>query len=400
MQRSAEVLIVGGGVIGVSIAFHLARLGMRDVVLVDRGWLGCQATGQSGALVRTHYTNPHEARLALAGLRQFEQWGDLVGGVCGFVRTAFLQIVGAHDRVRLHENVRMLEQQVGVTTQLVNAAQVIELQPGLTLREDEQAAFEPDSGYADPLATVYSLAEAARRLGATLIEKEAVTNIIVNSNRVEGVETVSGRISAAHVVLANGGWAGTLAKPIGIELPIRPVLSQIAMFQRAPNLPRGPKGHLTLIDRAHGYYARPDGEELTLVGLSGLSRDLGNYDDGLGTYDLEVPGRARTAIASRMPGFKGARFIRKQSGPLDVTPDRCAILGASPIEGLFLAVGMSGSGFKKAPAIGACIAELITKGAAETAPIEPFRYGRFAEHDLIVGNDYAPLISAEMVTPH
>jgi sarcosine oxidase, subunit beta len=395
MHRTAQAIIIGGGVIGVSIAFHLVRLGMRDVLLLDRGWLGCQATGQSGALVRTHYTNPHEARLALAGLRQFSQWGDLVGGTCGFVNTGFLQIVAREDAERLQQNVAILSNDVGVATRMVTTQEVAELQPGLVLEAGEQAAYEPESGYADPLATVYSLAEAARRMGATLSEKIPVTALQIKDTRIVGVETNNGVISSSTVILANGGWAGALAKPIGLDLPMRPVLSQIAMLQRAPNLPRGPKGHLTLIDHARGYYARPDGEDLTLVGLSGLSRDLPGFDEGLGTYDLEVPGRARNAITGRMASFKAARFVRKQSGPLDVTPDHCAILGSSPIEGLYLAVGMSGSGFKKAPAIGACIAELIVNGSATTAPIEPFNYNRFAGGNLIVGNDYAPLLNVE-----
>ncbi len=391
MQHSAEVVVVGGGVIGVSIAFHLARLGLRDVLVLDRGWLGAQATGQSGALVRTHYTNVHEARLALAGLRWFEQWRDLVGGNCGFVNTGFLQIVGSADVERLCENVAMLREHAQVNTSLLDTQEVSALQPKLMLQEGEIAAYEPESGYADPLATVYSLAEAARRLGVRLHEKVAVSGLRIQDGRVVGVETKDGPISAPIVILANGGWSCALLQPFGIELPIRPVLSQIAMLQRAPELPTGPKGHLTIIDRARGYYARPDGENLTLVGISGLSRDLASFDEGLGTYDFEVPGRARMAISGRLTGFKGSRFIRKQGGPLDVTPDRCAILGPSPIEGLLLAVGMSGSGFKKAPAIGACIAELVVHGASETAPIEPFRFARFAEQDLIVGNDYEPL---------
>jgi glycine/D-amino acid oxidase-like deaminating enzyme len=202
------------------------------------------------------------------------------------------------------------------------------------------------------------------------------------------------------VIVANGGWSVPLLQPLGVELPIRPVLSQIAMLQRTAELPTGPDGHLTLIDRARGYYARPDSHDLTLIGLSGLSRELPEFDHAVGTYDFAVPGQARSAIAGRIAGFARARFVRKQSGPLDVTPDRCAIIGRAPVEGLFLAVGMSGSGFKKAPAIGACLAELIVHGAASTAPIEPFRLERFAENDLVRGHDYAPLERGAGPTPH
>ncbi len=398
-MRRAAAVVIGGGIIGTSIAFNLSRLGMRDVLLLEREWLGSQATGQSGALLRTHYTNAPEARLAQAGLHWFEHWADLVGGSCGFVQTGFLQICAADDASRFHENLVML-QGLGIDTDLVDQAALTALQPGLVLGEQEVAAYEPRSGYANPLLTIQSLAAAARRGGAELCEQIAVHSLRVSGSQIQGVDTSAGPIDAPLVILANGGWASALVQPLGIDLPMRPVLSQIAIFQRPDEFPAGPGGHLTLIDRARGYYARPDGDEHTLVGLSGLSRDLEHYDQGVKTYDFELPGKARKGIASRMASFAQAKFVRKRSGPLDVTPDRGAIIGGTALDGLYVAVGMSGSGFKKAPAIGACIAELIIHGQAITAPIAPFRLARFLEQDLIQGNDYLPLSDRSAVTPH
>ena len=245
-----------------------------------------------------------------------------------------------------------------------------------------------------------SLAAAARRGGAELCEQVMVHSLRVKDSHILGVETSAGPVDAPLVILANGGWAAELTQALGIDLPMRPVLSQIAIFQRPGEFPAGPAGHLTLIDRAQGYYARPDGDEYSLVGLSGLSRDLQHYDEVVKTYDFALPGQARQRIASRMASFARARFVRKRSGPLDVTPDRGAIIGGTSLEGLYVAVGMSGSGFKKAPAIGACLAELIVQGQASTAPIAPFRLTRFAEQDLIKGNDYLPLSDQSGVTPH
>lgn len=400
MRHTAEAVVVGGGIVGASIAFHLTRLGLRDVLLLERGRLAGQATGQSGALVRTHYTNAPEARMALAALPWFEQWPELVGGSCGFVPTGFLQIVGPIDSAALERNTAMLHDQVGIDTRLVNAYEAAQLQPGLAVGDGERIAYEPRSGYANPVAATLTLVEAAQRRGAEICEGIAVTGLRVNNGRITGVDTASGSVEAPIVVLANGGWAIPLVAPLGLELPIRPVLSQIAILHRAPELPEGIAGHLTIIDRARGYYARPHEVDLTLVGLSGFSHNLTTFDDGLHSYDLEVPGRARSGIAGRIAGFAKVRFAYGRSGPLDVTPDRGAIIGRGPIEGLFLAVGMSGSGFKKAPAIGACIAELILNGAATTAPIEPFRPQRFAEEDLILGDDYAPLAGLTGVSPH
>lgn len=389
MKRTAEAIVVGAGVIGASIAFHLTRLGLRDVLLLDKGTVAGEASGRSGALVRTHYTNAPEARLALAARAWFHGWSELVGGDSGFVQTGFLQFVQPSDNDRLRANVAML-QDIGVETRLLTSREVAELQPQLHLTGDELAAYEPRSGYADPVATTRALVAAAERGGATLREGLTVRAIRVAGGRAVGIETDEGPVDAPVVVLANGAWSVGLARPLGFDLPIRPTRVQIAFFRRPDAFPRGPAGHVTIIDRANGFYARPQGDDLTLIGLSGLHRPL----DDLDGYDRAIEPDAiplfQRQLANRIPTVAGQPFARGHAGPLDVTPDAKAILDRAPgIDGLFLAVGMSGSGFKKAPAIGACLAELIVAGAATTAPIAPFRLARFAEGDSIHGNDYA-----------
>ena len=387
-MRSAEAVVVGGGVIGAAIAFHLTRLGMRDVVLLDKGALAAQASGRSGALVRAHYANEHEARLALAALAWFENWADLVGGDCGFVSTGFLQLVQPQDTEKLRQNVEML-QRVGVDTRLVDDREVAELQPQLLTTEEELAAFEPRAGYADPVATTTGFAAAAEREGAKVREGVRVTGVRAQSGRVEGVTTVAGAISAPNVVLANGPWVGELAAPLGLQVPIYPTRIQLVIYSRPPSLPRGPAGHLTLIDRAYGFYLRAHGDDGTLFGLSGHHRPLDDLDDLPAAVEPDFAALALAQVSKRLPAYEGARLLGGQVCALDVTDDGRAVLGdGGGVEGLYLAVGMSGTGFKKAPAVGACLAELITTGETRTAPIAPFRLARFAEGDLIAGNDY------------
>lgn len=393
---ATEAIVVGAGVVGAAIAFQLTQHGLRDVLLIDKGTAGGGASHRSGALVRAHYTNAPEAALALAAQRWFHHWGELVGGDSGFARTGFLQFVAPADNDKLRENVAMLRG-LGVNTRLVTPDEVEAIAPQVWMERDELAAYEPDSGYADPVATVAALIAAAQRGGATLREGVAVTGIRVAGGRVAGVATADGPIDAPIVVLANGGWSVGLARPLGIDLPIRPVRTQIAFFARAAAIPRGRAGGITIIDRANGFYSRPQGHDLTLIGLSGLYRTMAEPGadpaGALDGYRREIDDTfapiAGDQLARRLPVMRGQPFVRGHAGPLDVTPDSKAIIDAAPgVAGLYLAVGMSGSGFKKAPAIGACVAELITGGAATTAPIAPFRLARFAEQAPIPDNAY------------
>jgi sarcosine oxidase subunit beta len=336
-----------------------------------------------------HYPHPAEARLALASLPWFEEWRERVGGECGFTRTGFLQLVAPADNGKLRAAVARLRE-VGVETELLLADELRRLQPQLEVDDGELAAYEPRGGYADPVATARAFAAAAVDRGARLLEGTAVTAISLAGGRIAGVETTAGRIAAAAVVLANGNWSTPLLHSLGLELPIHPTRVQLAFFSRPPAMPRGPAGHCTIIDRRYGYYSRPNGEDETLVGLSAYHRPLPALDDWPWSNDPEFPPLALDQFARRIPAAGRGTYLRGHMGPLDVTPDGRAILGLAPgVDGLYLAVGMSGTGFKKAPAIGCCMAELVTTGEATTAPIHAFRPTRFAEGDLFTSDEYS-----------
>lgn len=382
----SDVVVVGAGVVGASVAFHLRRLGVGRVTLAERRSPASGATGRSGALVRTHYTNEPEAALAIAALPWFAEWADRVGGDSGFVRTGFVQLVGAGDAGLLRENVATLRR-LGASTDVLAADQIRAAVPGLAVADDEPAAYEPDSGYADPVATTRSLVAAARGKGAEIRENCTVDGLLTAHGRVVGVRTPDGPVTADVVVLANGAWSTALTRPLGVDLPIVATRAQAAVVSRPAPL-AGVAGHPAVIDRRHGIYARPYDSDRTLVGMSSSNADR--------LTDLDevpvAPGfaeQARDRLGAAFPAFSGQPVSHTQAGPLDVTPDRCAILGpVEGIDGLVLAVGMSGSGFKKAPAIGACIAELIQDGQASTADIRPFSYHRFERGAQIQRRDY------------
>jgi sarcosine oxidase, subunit beta len=385
MAAGASVVVVGGGVMGCSIAFHLAERGV-DVVVLERGTVCSGMTARSGALVRMHYTNEPEARMAVTGLGYFQHWKERVGGWCGFTVTGAAILVGPGEGERLRRNVAMLRR-VGVDTEAVAPAELAAEHPELDLTGVEMAAVEPGSGYADPVATTFAFASRAVDLGARIRQGVAVRGLAVAGDRVVGVDTDDGRVGADAVVLACGPWVDPLARTAGFELGITPERSQIAFFRR----PAAARRHPVVIDGVLGTYFRPHAAELSLLGVeAGHHLAVEEIDREVEGYDHEVVAPALGRLAGRVPAFAGAPFARGHRGVYDTSADSRAVLDAAPgVAGLFVAGGFSGTGFKKSPAVGACMAELVAEGRATTVDITPFRLGRFAEGDPIVGDEYA-----------
>jgi len=202
MSETADVVVIGAGIHGASTAFHLARRGARVIVL-ERSVAGAGATGRSSGLVRMHYDLAAESALARRSFDYFSDWPNQVGGECGFVRTGFVRIVAPELEDALRANVAD-QLGLGVNTSVISAADVRELAPGMTVDDFTFAAYEPDSGYADPTGACASLLAAARTHGAQVQQGSAVQSIEVDGERVVGVRTARGAISAPVVVLAAG----------------------------------------------------------------------------------------------------------------------------------------------------------------------------------------------------
>jgi sarcosine oxidase, subunit beta len=383
-MAGASVVVVGGGVMGCSIAFHLAERGV-DVLVLERGTICSGMTARSGALVRMHYTNQPEARMALAGLAYFRDWGERVGGWCGFTVTGFVTLVGPDDAERLRRNVAMLRG-IGVDTEVAEPADVAADHPELDLRGVGLAAVEPGSGYADPVATTFAFASRAVDLGARIRQGVRVHAIRTAGGQVRGLDTSEGEIGADAVVLACGPWVDPLARTAGFDLGITPERAQLAFVRR----PEAARRHPVVIDGVLGTYFRPHGGELSLLGVeAGHHIDVAAIEREVEGYDRGAVPAALARLAERVPSFAEAPFVRGHRGVYDTSPDSRAVLDRAPgVEGLYLAGGFSGTGFKKSPAVGACMAELITDGRAATVDITPFRLSRFAEGQPIQGDEY------------
>jgi sarcosine oxidase subunit beta len=372
MTATADVVVIGGGVNGTSIAYALAARGVR-CTLVEQGALASGASGRSSALVRMHYTNEWDARLAWASFPVFRDWSELMGGPSVFTRTGFVNVVGPEYADHLRRNVEMLRA-IGVDTRAITADELRELQPFAHTDDIGAAAYEPDSGYANPAETVEGFRRRAQELGATILPWTSVTAIDRGAGRVRGVDTTAGRIDAGAVVLAAGAWSPRLARRLGLELHTRPKAIDTVAVARPPEVP----AHMVFIDNVAGNYFRPEAGGLTLVGVPCQDWDID--PDTLGTgLPPGAAGVGARLITHRIPAMERATLSRGYRAFDAYSADRHAILGAvDGVDGLYLATAFSGSGFKIAPAVGLCMAELIVDGRAKTVDIEAFSLRRFA----------------------
>jgi glycine/D-amino acid oxidase-like deaminating enzyme len=372
VTTTADAIIIGGGIHGASLAFHLAEGGLRPLV-VERDFIAAGATGRSSGLVRMHYDLEVESRLAWQSFQYFRNWAERVGGDCGFTRTGFLMFVRPAYVEQLKANVA-IHQQIGIPTLLVTAEDVSRLAPSFSTDDIELAAYEPESGYADPNGTTRGLLDAAREGGAHLIQGCEVTGILVQGGTVSGVETSRGVYSAPIVVNAAGAWAARVAALVGLDLPIKTWRHDTMFVLRPPALGLD---HPTVIDDLNSMYFRPETGHLTLIGLED-SNPIGGAPDG--NIDRALPGfveKAVERICKRIPAMEEASVHSAHGGYDGITPDQRAIIGQAGPDGFYLDCGFSGTGFKIAPAVGRCLAELILNGKSETVDIGPLHPDRF-----------------------
>jgi glycine/D-amino acid oxidase-like deaminating enzyme len=375
MAEAADVVVIGAGVHGASTAFHLAQRGARVVVL-ERSTAASGATGRSSGLVRMHYDLAAESALAWKSFEYFTNWHERVGGDCGFVRTGFLRIVPPEQAGNLRANVAD-QQLIGIRTSVISADDVRSIAPMLATDDFAVAAYEPDSGYADPTSTCTTLLAAARAKGALVRFGRPAERTELEGERVVGVWAAGEVISAPVVVLAAGAWSAPLAATAGVELDIRAWHHDTGFVTRPAAGDGGTPGLPTVIDDINELYFRPEGGTLALIGLEDGNRidDLPEDDS---RSDPEFVEHMVDRITQRAPALASAEFHGSHGGTDGITADQRPVLGAYGPDGLVLQTGFSGTGFKIAPAVGLAISELILDGAAHSVDIAPFDAARFA----------------------
>ena len=386
MTETADVVIIGGGVMGCSIACNLAltagQHGLRRIVLLERDTLGSGSTGRSSAAIRMHYSTAVNAEMAWRSLQIYRNFADIIGGECGYTRTGYLVFAGADDVASFRNNVAM-QQSVGIITDIIRAADAADLAPGFAVDDAAGIAYEPYSGHADASGTAYSYATRARAEGVDIRLQSPVSAIETSGDgsRVEAVRTASGeRIATGVVVAATGPWTARFFAAHGIDVPLVATRHEVLHFRRPlDKVPHHPGG----ADISNRIYFRPEGQDLTLVGN-------GNHSDVVDDPEIYAQ-RASPAfiedvwqrIARRIPAMADAELATGYAGLYTNTPDSHPIMDrVDGVDGLYLCSGFSGHGFKLSPMVGVLMAELIAHGSATTMDISPLRLSRFAEGNL------------------
>ena len=372
----AEVVVIGGGCMGTSIAFHLARRRV-DTVLLERGHIASGATGHSGALVRQFYEARLGIRLARDSLAFFRRFEAETGVPCDFRNTGFLSGTRERDLDAFEALLRLLKSE-GVRAEVLTPRDAKGLEPQLDVSDCAAVVHDPDAGYADPIATANGFARGAAREGARILEGRETREILVKKERVAGVRVRGGRtIATERVVLATGNWTRDVAAALGIRLPIRFVKGEVAILRRPVGFASPPRIHFDFYGNT---YSRPEAEKDILVGY--MDTDPRKTIRRHELQDDSVPGSTvrdlRRRLAKRFPIMARAQPRGGWAGVYDVTPDSYPIVGSVGLDGLLVAAGFSGHGFKLSPEVGRLLAEHVATGR-QPEPIGALGVSRFEE---------------------
>jgi sarcosine oxidase subunit beta len=378
VPKTADVVIIGGGVMGTSTAYHLALKGCPNVLLLEReSFFGMQATGRCAGGIRHQFGTEINVRISLLSLPMLDRFEQELGQpidlrYCGYL---FL-LTNAQDVAAFRQQVDM-QQRLGAQTEWLQPAQVADLAPLVNLDGVLAGTFNAHDGLADPNSVVQGYVSGARRLGARLLNDVDVTGICVKGGKVQGVITDQGEIAAPVVVNAAGPWAGVVGEMVGVPIPVAPVRRQIAVTGPIPQVP---PDFPFVIDFATGLYFHREGQGI-LTGMANPDQPV-SFDQSM---DMEWELVHLEEAMKRLPILEQAGLASRWAGLYEVSPDAHPILGrVSEVDGFYCIGGFSGHGFQHGPACGLLLAEEIVDGAAHSLDITPLHNDRFREGKLIV----------------
>ena len=384
MATTADMVVIGGGINGCSIAYHLAQCGAGTVLLLERRHIAAGPTGRSSGIVRQHYTLETLACMARDSLRVFQHFEEEVGGSAGFVQTGAVFLASPENSSALEKTVAM-HQRLGIRTSVLPVEELRRMEESLQHEDLVCGAYEPDSGYADPALAANSYCEAAKGLGVEVRTRTTVTGLRVENGQVRGVQTDTGEIGCAVAVNVAGPWGDEIAAMAGAEIPMVPSRHPVVLMQRPPQW-RNPTP--VWIDLVNGAYFKPEGRAGIVIGS--IRPEAGDVRADLETFSptpsYEEVAEFSETIIKRFPVMGEGLAQGGWAGLYDVTPDWQPVIDKiTEVEGFYCAVGFSGHGFKLGPAVGTIIAELVTTGECRSYDIGLFRYQRFQESKLTRG---------------
>ena len=375
MTLTADAVIVGGGVVGASIAYHLATRGVRDVVVYERDRLGSGSTGKNAGGIRLQFSTEINVRLSQRSLPRFERFADEMGIDIAFRQVGYLFLITQERDVAPFERSLALWQRLGVPARRLERDEIRSLFPELCVDDVRFATFCPQDGYADPNSILQGYVSRARALGVRFVEGAPVTGISTSGGAVESVTTAGEKVATRLVIDAAGAWAPEVAQLVGLDLPISPLRRQIFITERVPGLEHD---FPLTVEFATGLYMHRESGGV-LLGMADPNDGVG-FDDAV-NWDF-LPDVVERAL-ERLPLLERAAIRTGWGGLYEDTPDKHPIVGpVDGVAGFVSAAGFSGHGVMHAPAIGELVAELVVDGRP-SLDLAPLRASRFAEGDLI-----------------
>ncbi|OBK80159.1 FAD-binding oxidoreductase [Mycobacterium sp. 1274761.0] len=376
----ADVVIVGGGIEGAAAAWALSERGVTDVFVAERNTVGSGMTGKSSGIVRCHYGVSSLAAMAADGLEVFERADEIFGSDIGFRQTGYVVGVGEPNVESLRKSMAA-QRAVGVQTEEIKHSDVAEMWPFADLSPFAAFGWEARGGYGDAYRTAQAFAGSARAAGARIRQGANVTELMLAGDRVAGIRLADGStVSAGAVVVATGVWTRPFLERYGVDIPIRVVREQIVTIDPGVSTGKIP----VFSDLVSLQYVRPEVGGDILFGNSDLADVVeADPDSYLNRATEAFVDLTVDKVGTRFPGFSHAAIRSSYAGCYDVTPDWNPVISRGPLEGLFIAAGFSGHGFKIAPAVGRLLADLLVDGRSSDPriPDSDFRLSRFAEGD-------------------
>ena len=371
MKKTADIVIIGAGIIGVSIAYYLGKMGARSVMVFEKDLIAGGSTGLCAGGIRRQWSTEVNMQFAMKSFEVFQNFEEEFGASPEFHQIGYLFLASDEEELASFKKNVEFQNRFGVPSQLLTREEVKKDWPFLNLEDVFGGAFCDTDGYAGPEDVTHAIARGARRHGVEIFEKAEVISIELVSDRIVSVTTKGGRVETRTVVNAAGPYAANVGKLAGVEIPVNPIRRQLFVTDPFDKIPRSVP--LT-IDHKQNFYFRREGE---CVLLSGPQDEKPSFNL---TTDFDSMVQAAEKAMHRVPVFEKAKINRGWAGLYEIAPDNHAILGKVPeVEGLILAVGFSGHGFQHGPAAGMAIAELIWNGKSESIDIDPLALTRFKE---------------------
>lgn len=387
-MNTYDVVVIGAGVIGTSVAFQLSRLGAKSVLVLDRGMIGAGTTSQSSGILRTHYSVRENVELARKSWDVFNDFASYLGddeASCGLVKCGYM--IAASEGDKLEPLRASLNQQIeqGIPLELLNRKQASELLPIARFDDAALIGYEPEAGFADAYLVATSFARAARRGGVTIKENVSVDEILFEGNRVVGVSTSIGNFATSMVISTQNIWTPELAGWTGRSLPIMPERHAVLALECEAAKYTFSMPVFKDLASPGMLYCRSYGGSQMLVSEGVVGEKLNVADTEQGDIPMDYIVDVGTQVAERFPDYETAGIASSWTGVYDVTPDWNPVLGKLPgIEGLVVGYGFSGHGFKLSPTVGRVLAQEAL-GLPTDVSLKPYSIERFDTGELLTG---------------